>query len=220
MIKGAIFDFNGTLYDDSAIHTEVWRQIYEDLTEGKGDFSKFEDGLIGSHNKTLIDRIYAELGKDISLKENDRLSEYKEELYRKYSIEHDLCHLITGAERLLDEMKERGIKLILCSASIAANIDFFFKEFHIGRWFLREDVVYDDGTCHDKRKMYIEAARRIAVPVEECLIFEDSDYGASCALANKAKVILIDKTRSKKKIDGIIQIVKNYDEVDRHLIFD
>ena len=220
MIKGAIFDFNGTLYDDSAIHTEVWRQIYEDLTEGKGDFSKFGDGLIGSHNKTLIDRIYAELGKDISLKENDRLSEYKEELYRKYSIEHDLCHLITGAERLLDEMKERGIKLILCSASIAANIDFFFKEFHIDRWFLREDVVYDDGTCHDKQKMYIEAARRIAVPVEECLIFEDSDYGASCALANKAKVILIDKTGTKKKIDGIIQIVKNYDEVDRHLIFD
>ena len=220
MIKGAIFDFNGTLYDDSAIHTEVWRQIYEDLTEGKGDFSKFKDGLIGSHNKILIDRIYAELGKDISLKENDRLSEYKEELYRKYSIEHDLCHLITGAERLLDEMKEKDIKLILCSASIAANIDFFFKEFHIGRWFLREEVVYDDGTCQDKRKMHIEAARRIAVPVEECLIFEDSDYGVSCALANKAKVILIDKTGTKKKIDGIIQIVKNYDEVDRHLIFD
>ena len=58
------------------------------------------------------------------------------------------------------------------------------------------------------------------MPVEECLIFEDSDYGASCALANKAKVILIDKTGTKKKIDGIIQIFKNYDEVDRHLIFD
>lgn len=68
--------------------------------------------------------------------------------------------------------------------------------------------------------MYIEAARRIAVPVEECLIFEDSDYGVRCALANKAKVILIDKTKTKEKIDGIIQIVKNYDEVDRHLIFD
>ena len=71
-------------------------------------------------------------------------------------------------------LHERGIPFILASASIKANVDFYFDSFPIGKWLKKEDVVYDDGTYADKGEMHLEAARRLNVPFSECMVIEDS----------------------------------------------
>ena len=219
MFKAVIFDFNGTLFDDSAIHIKIWEKLYDEITDHKSDYKEFSKDLLGAHNKTLIDKMYQSVGKTVTEEENDRLSERKEAMYREYSIDHDLCHLIKGADALMDEIKDRGLKINLCSASIKANIDFFFEEFHVDRWFDKDLVVYDDGSMHDKVIMYQKAATNSGVDIKDCLIFEDSDYGAECAIKAGAKVILIDRFKTKSLKDGIIQIVYDFDEVDRKSLF-
>lgn len=220
MFKGVIFDFNGTLFDDSAIHIKVWEQLYEKITEGKGYFDHFAKTVLGTPNATLIARMGKEVNKSFTAEEIEDLSELKEKMYRDYAIDNNLCQLIKGANRLMDEIKTHELKMNLCSASIKPNIDFFFSEFGIGRWFEKDNVVYDDGSTTDKKVMYKKAAENIGCQIEECLIFEDSDYGAKCAIEVGAKVILIDRLHIKEDKDGIIQIVYDFDEVDRHLIFD
>ena len=219
MYKAAIFDFNGTLFDDSTIHIKIWEKLYDEISDHKDDYKTFSKNLLGAHNKTLIDKMYQSVNKKIGPEENDRLSERKEAMYREYAIKNDLCHLIKGADKLMDEIKDHDMKMNLCSASIKANIDFFFAEFHVDRWFDPKLVVYDDGTMHDKVLMYQKAAAMIGVDIRDCLIFEDSDYGAECAVKAGADVILIDRFHNKSPKEGIIQIVYDFDEVDRELIF-
>lgn len=220
MVKGIIWDFNGTLFDDSAIHLAVWQEIYERLTQGKGDFSEFKKNLIGTHNKTLLERIYKEIAKDLSKAESERLSKEKEWQYRDFAIKNDLCKLTKGAERLLNECVEHDIRMDLCSTSIYDNILFYFQEFHLDRWLDINKTVYDHEDGKAKSEMYKEAAANLGLDIRECIIFEDSDYGIKSAIASGCRgVIVIDKSKTQKVGNGIIQVVADFDEVDRELLF-
>ena len=53
---------------------------------------------------------------------------------------------------MMQGLHERGIPFILASASIKANVDFYFDSFPIGKWLKKEDVVYDDGPMLIKAK--------------------------------------------------------------------
>ena len=49
------------------------------------------------------------------------------------------------------------------------------ESFGLRRWFDQDRIVYDDGRFANKVDMFRFAADVIGVPVEECLIFEDSE---------------------------------------------
>ena len=103
----------------------------------------------------------------------------------------EMTHLVNGTEAFLQLLQEKGVPFGLASASIKANIDFFFDTFGLDRWFKKEDVVYDDGTYPNKGAMHLEAARRLGVPLKDCMVIEDSlssiqqarQNGAGCIIA-------------------------------------
>ena len=64
MIKAVIFDFNGTLYFDSDIHTTVWRDMYINDVGGKPeDFDRVFAEVFGSNNLPIIKHFYKSVGK-------------------------------------------------------------------------------------------------------------------------------------------------------------
>ena len=99
--------------------------------------------------------------------------------------------LVNGIQAFLRLLQEKGVPFGLASASIKANIDFFFEIFDLGQWFRKEDVVYDDGTYPNKGAMHLEAARRLGVQLADCMVIEDSlssirqarENGAGCIVA-------------------------------------
>ena len=100
---------------------------------------------------------------------------------------------------------------------IAANIDFFFEIFALGRWFRREDVVYDDGTYPDKGAMHLEAARRLGVTMEDCLVIEDSPSSIRHALSNGAgRVVAVGTTVSEEELlnMGVTHFIRDFTEFD------
>ena len=119
--------------------------------------------------------------------EERQYSEKKEALYRE-ACRNDPAslHLVAGAEELLQGLQKRGIPFALASASIKANVDFYFDSFPIGHWLKQQDVVYDDGSYADKGEMHLEAARRLGVPFSECLVIEDSVTAIALAKRNGA----------------------------------
>ena len=42
-------------------------------------------------------------------------------------------------------------------------------------------IVYDDKSHSDKKSMFLLAAKRLGVNIEDCIIFEDSFTGIRCA---------------------------------------
>ncbi len=119
--------------------------------------------------------------------ERQQYSEKKEALYREACRNNPASlHLVAGAEELLQGLQKRGIPFALASASIKANVDFYFDSFPIGHWLKQQDVVYDDGSYADKGEMHLEAARRLGVPFSECLVIEDSVTAIALAKRNGA----------------------------------
>jgi len=118
-------------------------------------------------------------------------SEKKEVLYRRAcKSKPELLHLAPGTEEFLQYLCKAQIPFILASASIIANIDFFFETFGLDRWFQKDQVVYDDGTYPDKGAMHLEAARRLNVDIADCLLIEDSPGSIAHAKRNGAGCIV------------------------------
>ena len=166
---------------------EAWSKLYRDLFPNDPipqDTSIF----CGGCNDEILKNIAPWLTPD----ERIRCSKKKEELYRQACKNDPVKNrLAPGVEEFLQELLNRNIPFGLASASIIENIDFFFEFFALGRWFRKEDVVYDDGTYPHKGAMHLEAARRMNVDISDCLLVEDSltainwarKYGAGTVVA-------------------------------------
>jgi beta-phosphoglucomutase-like phosphatase (HAD superfamily) len=104
----------------------------------------------------------------------------------------------------------------LASASIKANIDFFFEIFGLDRWFKKEDVVYDDGTYPNKGAMHLEAARRLGVDFAKCLVIEDSLSSIRQARQNGAGcIVAIGNTASASELQGLTHyMISDFTEFD------
>lgn len=185
-MRAVLLDFNGTMFFDTSLHMEAWSKIYQELYPDNAD--SLDTGLVCGANNADVLRNFAPWLTD---EERDRYSIRKEELYRQVCKENpEKVHLVHGTESFLYELQRRGIPFALASASIMDNIRFYFDTFGLTRWFRMEDVVYDDGSYPNKGAMHMEAARRMNVALENCLLIEDSPHAITLAAQNKTGCIV------------------------------
>ena len=182
---------------DSSLHLEAWSKIYLELypqQTASPDASLF----CGPCN----DEILKNIAPWLSAEERAFYSERKEALYRA-SCTHSpaTAHLVSGTEAFLQYLQECGIPFALASASIKSNIDFFYEFYALGRWFRKDDIVYDDGTYPNKGAMHLEAARRLGVPLGDCLVIEDSPTSILQARQNGAgRIVALGSTAPRERL--------------------
>lgn len=213
MIKGILFDFNGTMVFDGPMHKEAWNDF--SLTYRKKPISDQElEHMHGQTNKEIIKML---LGDSVDEKRSEQLSKAKEALYRKCSQLDPNYHLVDGLETFLNVLKEKNIPMTICSASIKDNIDFFIEYFQLTRWFRKEDIVYDDGTHLNKITMFQKGANNIHVPLNECLVFEDSLSGISfaqqCHVQRIIAITTPEKIEEYKKLNGVDEIIFDFNNL-------
>lgn len=192
-----LLDFNGTMFFDSSLHLEAWSKIYLELYPQHP--GPMDTGLFcGPCN----DEILKNMAPWLTKAERDMYSERKEELYRlSCKSNPEIVRLVSGTELFLQRLQDSGIPFALASASIRSNIDFFFDTFALGRWFRKEDIVYDDGTYPNKGAMHLEAARRLQVDFADCLVVEDSPSSIRQARQNGAgRIVALGSTASPDEL--------------------
>lgn len=219
MNKAVLFDFNGTLFFDFEYHISAWQTIVDELSGGKIDFLSFFKARYGMHNNEFIRDVLKACQMECDNNAVCEISQRKEALYRHIAKESG-AKLAPGAEELFNELKAKGIKMTIVSASIIANIDFYFEHFDLKRWFNYCDVIYDNGNYHDKVLMYKDAAEKLKVDINDCLVFEDSINGMRNALdAGCFGGIYVDSSNLPCLSDArILQVIKDYNDFDRHLL--
>lgn len=125
---------------------------------------------------------------------------------------------VAGAHEIFDKLVEEKIPFTIASASIKPNIDFFVESFELAKWFNPDKIVYDDGSFENKVKMFLHAAEVIGVPLEECLIFEDSESGIRDAYeAGCRNIVVVDSMNVAEKHvgkDGVKRIIKSFKELN------
>ena len=220
-MKGIIFDFNGTLYWDSQLHYDAWREYSKILRGYEFTTQEMQEKMFGHTNEDIIE--YA-IGKKPSKELVEKYAKEKEALYRKQCLmDKANFHLAPGAIEFLDFLKEKNIPRTIATMSEWDNVEFYIKEFHLGRWFEVDKIVYSDGTIPGKPApdIFLIAAERIGLKPEDCIVVEDAYAGIKAAkAAGIGKIIAITSMETPgfyKQMPEVDSIIKNFNEFDRNL---
>lgn len=212
MYSAVIFDFNGTLFWDTAMHNEAWDIFLEEYDMHLEDHVKHEK-MHGKNNREILRTVF---DPDIGDDEADALSWEKERIYREVA-ERRGMELADGAVELFEDLQSGGTPFTIATASEKVNLDFYFERFSLGRWFDRAQIIYNDLSMPSKPDptMYLRAIESIGTPAEKTVIFEDSIAGIGSAQNAGAGKVVVVNSNDENYPDMGLQIIRSYHEVDR-----
>lgn len=213
--KAVIFDFNGTLFFDNDKHVKAWNEISKLIRGRDISLEELHTQFNGVPNHKIIQYLCQSHCNEEDIR---RYSYLKESYYRKFCKEDiSTFHLVDGVKEYFEMLKDKDIPFTIASASIKENIDFFVESFHLDNWIHLDTIVYDDGFYENKIMMFKEAARRLNVTVEECLIYEDSSSGIKNAYeAGCRNIVVVDSANKKEEYEnlpGVIKVINHFKEV-------
>ena len=221
-MKGIIFDFNGTLYWDSQLHYDAWREFSKIIRGYEFTDIEMRDKMFGHTNEDIIE--YA-IGKKPSKEMVEKYGKEKEALYRKRCLLNpEEFKLAPGAIEFLDYLKENNIPRTIATMSEWDNVEFYIKEFKLEQWFDLDKIVYSDGTIPGKPApdIFMIAAEKIGLKPSDCVVVEDAIAGIKSAQgAGIGKVIAIaslEPVEFYQKMEGLDGIIMNFTEFDRSLL--
>jgi len=206
-MKAVLFDFNGTLYNDTDFHRRAWRSYMKKRFGADVTDEQLAKYYIGPGNETIFKTFFN--GK-VTAEEIVKYSLEKEEEYRAICrSDPKNLQLIEGAYTLFDLLRSRDIPFAVATASGINNVNFYLNELGLGKWLTIDDVVYEDGKCRGKPEpdFYLEAARRVKRDIADCIVVEDSKTGLQAAINAKAgRIIAIDRSTPRDVLEAMPEV--------------
>ncbi len=222
-MTAVIFDFNGTLFDDTKQQIEAWNRFYLEVKGEIPSEETFKNVIIGSDNTTIFRKT---VNPDITPKEVEACVAKKENYYFEACLEDESAlKLIDGAEQIFAALKEAGIPFGVATGSPKPNIEFYMEHVPgVSRWFsMDKNLVYDDYKIKGKPApdIFLAAAKRIGADASECIIFEDSFPGyLSARAAGAKKIVMVEKKEDFHKfesLEGVVAVIENYLDTEKLL---
>ena len=211
--KAAIFDFNGTLFWDTVFHDRAFDIVLDKYGVRLTDDEK----RVKIHGKTNSIILRGIFGNELTEVEVEIMGQEKEAVYRKLC-KNDL-KFAPSAEDLFDYLFNNQIPMTIATSSGIENINFYFENMNLKRWFSFEKVAYDNGTFRGKPHpdVFLTAAAKLGLHPNETMIFEDSVAGILSAEAAGAGKIVIVNSYGENYNRFSHQVITNFNEVDRKL---
>ena len=194
MIKAFIFDMDGTIVDNMAVHTAVWLEILADLGTPM-TAAEFQASVAG---KTNLETMRQLVDSQITAADAERISLMKEERYRqRYA---PLMQPMPGLLSLLHQARQAGIKLAVATAAGTDNINFIMGGLQLWQQF--DAVVGADDVERGKPfpDLFLLAAERLGVPPANCLVFEDALTGIEAARRAGMSVIAMTTAHTSSEV--------------------
>lgn len=175
MIQGALFDMDGTLVDNSAIHIEAFEIFC--ARYGVDDWREKLAQAFGMGNDDIMRSIMPV--ETIRKKSMAALSDEKEAIYRE--IYAPTIRPVEGLVGLLERLREAGIRCAVGSSGCRANVDFVLEKCGIGHYF--DAIVSGDRVtrCKPDPEIYLTAAAALELKPAACVVFEDAKAGIEAA---------------------------------------
>ena len=193
-IKAVFFDLDGTLVD--SMH--IWKDIDIEFLGRFGyelppTLQKEIEGI--SFKETAI---YFKNRFSIDLSIEEIMNIWNEMAYQKYAKEIDYKK---GAFAFLKKLKEQGIRTAICTSNSKELVEAVGEHLGFVPYF---DEILPSGIVEKGKPepdIYLEASRRVGVPVEQCLVFEDVCAGIKAGKAAGMKVCAVTDPFSADQIE-------------------
>ena len=209
MIKGVIFDMDGTIVDSLPYHYEAWKIFFNE-----NKVENFSEKLKDYKGGGTLDLMTAVYGDKYSRKELKIMTDDKEIIFRE--IYKNNVVPIAGFMEMFELIKSKKILVGIASNAIRKNVKMILSELKIYEEF--DSIICGDEVRRGKPdpEMFNATVNRFKLKKEECLIFEDSVEGVTAAVNSDVDVIGITSSSSDKTLrdKGCILTIENYIDFD------
>ena len=171
MLKAVLFDMDGVLLDTERLHYQANIRAMKELGQTLSwDYYK---QFIGTTLTYMWETIQKDYHLSWSLEELRKLGDSK----KKEILQEEGYPFIDGAAEFVGRLKEDGLLLALASSSTPEAISDNLKALGVEECY--DQVVSSFEVEHRKPApdVFLEAARRLGVKPEECIVIEDTFYG-------------------------------------------
>jgi HAD superfamily hydrolase (TIGR01509 family) len=214
MIKTVIFDMDGVIVDTEPVHRYAYFKHFEELNIPVTEemFTSFT----GNSTRNVFQRI-----KDIFNLEH----EVEDLIQRKRAIFNDAfdykedLELLEGVEKLIKDLHQNGIQLILASSASKITIDRVFRRFGLHPYFTHIVSGEDFPKSKPHPAIFEFAASLSIAPKEKCIVIEDSTNGVLAAKAAGIYCVGYNSIHSKlQDLSKADTIINHFSELDFNTI--
>ncbi|MNJ93581.1 Fructose-1-phosphate phosphatase YqaB [compost metagenome] len=204
----AIFDMDGVISHTNPFHAEAFRAFFKNHNVQHATEEEFEQHMYGKHNSYIMQHFFQ---RPISPEELRTLEFEKEQLFRVIYKEH--VAPIKGLIEFLTELKNNGFKLAVATSAPRENMDLILDELNI-RHLFSSTLSSEDVKLHKPHpEVYLKSAENLQIPVDRCIVFEDSFSGITAAKNAEMKVVAVLSTHKKEELPASNDYINNYTEI-------
>lgn len=177
MIEACIFDLDGVVVDTAKFHFIAWKALAQELGF---EFTLEDNERLKGVSRMQSLEILLEIG-GLHYSDSEKLvmAEKKNELYVSYVGKMTPEETLPGVKKFLQELRDKGIKTALGSAS--KNAPMILERIQLSGMF---DAVVDGNSISEAKpnpEVFLKGAEKLGVLPENCVVFEDAIAGIEAA---------------------------------------
>jgi beta-phosphoglucomutase len=199
-IRACIFDLDGVIVDTASHHFVAWRRLADEL--GIPFSAEDNEALKGVSRVDSLEYILNKGGLILDAGTKVRLMDRKNTHYLELAGATTPADALPGVVKLIDELKEEGIKVALGSSS--KNAEMILTRLSL---IDRFDVLVDGNHITLSKpdpEVFVMGAKALELAPEHCLVFEDAQSGIDAANAGGFSVIGIGRADALKGSAAVI----------------
>ena len=195
-LHGAIFDLDGTLLNSMG----TWSKLSEDFIRVRGFEASevFLESLVPLALRQAAEALIAEYGLSESVDEivADFMTKVGDYFGRVFELK-------PGAAEFVRELRERGIPCCVATAAERIHTEAALKRLKLIDAFEFILTTEEVGKSKLHADIFLNAAARLGLPADECVVFEDSLYAMRTAKAAGFGVVAIHEPATFGNLDEI-----------------
>lgn len=179
IVKAVLFDLDGVIVDTAKYHFQAWKNLA--MMMGFEFTEKDNERLKGVSRMRSLEILLEVGGIAVDEPAKIELAEFKNNEYVGYISKMTPDELLPGVVDFLNELKSKGIKCAIGSAS--KNTPLILDRIGLSSFF---DAVVDGNTVSEAKpnpEVFLKGAEALGVKPDECLVFEDAEAGVQAAKA-------------------------------------
>lgn len=203
--KGAIFDLDGVIVNTVPLHFKAWQRMFEEYGK-KFTLKDYEDKVDGIPRMDGARAVLTELSKE----ELEKAATKKQGYFVEFLKEGVTVYETTV--ELMRELRQKSIKIAVISSS--RNCPDILKK--VGLYPLIDVEINGKMIVRGKPDPWIfqEAAKRLNLKYEECIMFEDAVLGVEAGKRAGMFTVGIDRRNAPERLKKADLVIKDLGEVD------
>lgn len=210
MIQTVIFDMDGVIVDTEPVHNYAYFKHFEelDIDVNQDMFTSF----MGNSTRNTFQKLKAIFGLDHDVED---LIQRKRTLFNDAFDSKEDLFLLEGVEKLIKDLHQNGMELIVASSASKVTIDRVFKRFKLHPYFSHIVSGEDFPKSKPDPAIFEFSADLSLGSKQNCIVIEDSTNGVIAANAAGIYCVGYNSLHSKSQdLSTANVIIKHFDELN------